>query len=309
MEQEQWHVRVGAGRDVRHRADAADPRVELAQVQLAGAGVDEVVDLEEADVALGGEPVTQPPGEVPRLLLLRARQRRRVVVAGPAAAVRRELGVAGDVVHQRPDERAVPGQHRLDGDRAVVDPAHHLEVLARQRLLRGAGRPVRLVPDEKGGLPRVAVGHLHDQVVAQPGPLREGRQLLVGRRPAQHVRHARHAGLVAEPGRDDLGVEAVPELGGRMGDPEPGARRQRLGLLVEHDEHRPAAGAVFAHPVPDLAMPQQVIADVLDRLELRCPAVGGHEDVGMAALERVEVGDVVEVADPAVDPQQVERRR
>ena len=55
---------------------------------------------------------------------------------------------------------------------------------------------------------------------------------------------------------------------------------------------------------------EQVVADVLDRLELaaRCRSAG-HEHVRVAAVERVEVGDVVEVAHPAVDPEQVERGR
>ena len=61
------------------------------------------------------------------------------------------------------------------------------------------------------------------------------------------------------------------------------------------------------HPGEDLAIAQEVVADVLDRRELAVLAVGGHDDAGMAALERVEERDVEQVAHPAVDPQEVER--
>ena len=59
VEQEQRHVGVGAGGHVRHRRHAADPRVDLAQVDLAGVDVGEVVDLEEAAVALHRQPVAE----------------------------------------------------------------------------------------------------------------------------------------------------------------------------------------------------------------------------------------------------------
>ena len=77
--------------------------------------------------------------------------------------------------------------------------------------------------------------------MAQPGAVRQGQQLGVAGRPPEHVRDAGHAGVVAQLGGHDLGVEAVPELGRRVGDPQPGPGRQLLGLLVEHDEHHPAA--------------------------------------------------------------------
>ena len=52
VEQEQRDVGVRPGRDVGHRRHAADPRVELAEVELAAVDVDQVVDLEEAAVSL-----------------------------------------------------------------------------------------------------------------------------------------------------------------------------------------------------------------------------------------------------------------
>ena len=41
----------------------------------------------------------------------------------------------------------------------------------------------------------------------------------------------------------------------------------------------------------------------------RCVTIGRHDDARMAARERVEERDVEQVAHPAVDPQEVERRR
>jgi hypothetical protein len=201
----------------------------------------------------------------------------------------------------------MPGQHRLHRDRPVVDPAHDLEFFFSQRLLGRAGLPVGAGPDEERGLARVAVGHLDHQVVTEPGPVGQGQQLGVAGRPAEHVRDAGNAGVVAQLGGHDLGVEAVPQLGRRVGDLQPGPGRQGLGLLVEHDEHRPAAGAVRGGKGDDLGVLEQVVADVLDGLELRRRPVLRHEHVGVAALERIEVGHVVKVPHPAVDAEQVER--
>ncbi len=57
----------------------------------------------------------------------------------------------------------------------------------------------------------------------------------------------------------------------------------------------------------DLLVTHQVDVDLLDRLELPVRALLRDEDAGVAALERVVVADVVEVPDPAVDPEEVER--
>ena len=59
----------------------------------------------------------------------------------------------------------------------------------------------------------------------------------------------------------------------------------------------------------DLLVPEEVVADVLHRLELAVRALPRHEDARVVALERVEVVDVEEVAQPAIDAEQVERRR
>ena len=103
VEQEQWHVGVRAGRDVRHRRDPGDPGVQLAQVHRAGVDVDQHVDLEEALVVLLGQPVTQLADVADRDGPVGLGQRLgEQVVAAQGALVRGELGVAGQVGHERP---------------------------------------------------------------------------------------------------------------------------------------------------------------------------------------------------------------
>src|ERR1700722_20926139 len=70
-----------------------------------------------------------------------------------------------------------------------------------ERLFCGAGSPVRFGPDEERGLARVPVGHLHDQVGAEPGTGGERQQLGIARGPAEDVGPARHArGILILPG-------------------------------------------------------------------------------------------------------------
>ena len=101
----------------------------------------------------------------------------------------------------------------------------------------------------------------------------------------------------------------MPERGRGMRDPQPDVGGQRLGLLVEHDEGDEPAWPARAHQAADFRMPQQVVADLFDRLELRRTPIGRDEDVRVAALEGVVVAYVPEVAYPAVDAEQVERGR
>src|ERR1700722_11918585 len=99
----------------------------LSSPRYAGLGVDQVVHLEETEIALARELVAELARELPGPQLLLGRERGRIVVARPAATVRGQLRMPGDVVHERPDERAVAGQDGLDRYRAMLDPAHHLQ--------------------------------------------------------------------------------------------------------------------------------------------------------------------------------------
>ena len=89
---------------------------------------------------------------------------------------------------------------------------------------------------------------------------------------------------------------------------QPQLVRERLGLLVEHQE-RDLAAAPTPHVVHDLLVAQQVVADLLDRRERPRRLLLRHEHVRVPPVEGVVVVDELEVAHPAVDAQQVERRR
>jgi hypothetical protein len=118
--------------------------------------------------------------------------------------------VPGQLGHERADDGAVAGEDRLDRDRTVVDPLHHLDLVADD--VAPMPLPTGLVVDEEGGLARVAVGRLHDEVGAEASTSGRLEQLVVFLDGHQHIRHARRADLVAQPGGDELGVQLLPEL-------------------------------------------------------------------------------------------------
>ncbi len=322
VEEERRHVAVCHGADVRDRAGTRDAGVQLAEIELAGGGVGEEVELEVAAITLRPEALAHRPRPLPRQVVeLSTERMAEDLVAAPAASVRRQLAEPRELGHERADQRPVAGDDALDRKLLGVDPPHDLEVLALQ--LVGVALPVGGCRDEERRLARVAVRRLDDEVRAEAGSRREPPELGVGPRPAEHIRHRRHAGLVAEPGRHDLAVEAVAQRGAREAESEAGFLGQPLGLLVEHQERRqatgPAVGPVRVPPgwrrssrvdeVADLLVADEVVHDLLDRLEgARLPLLR-DDDVRMAAIEAVVVVDVPEVPDPAVDAQQVERGR
>ncbi len=131
MEKEQGRVCIGAGGDVGDGGGAGDAGVELAQVDRVVGQVDQHVDLEEADVALLGEPVAQASAQVDGPVTLCGGQRLgEEVVAAPAALVRRQLWVARQVGHEGADERAVARDAGLDRSRIIADALHDLQLLA-----------------------------------------------------------------------------------------------------------------------------------------------------------------------------------
>ena len=177
--------------------------------------------------------------------------------------------------------------------------------------------PVALAAHEERRLARVAVGGLHYQVVAEPGGGGVLEQLGIAGRTPENVRDARDARCLPELRGDDLGIEPVAKLGRWQRDLEPRLGRPALGLLIEEHEHRLAALALAAgarlpvrgDELGQPLVPEQVVADVLDRAELRVWGPGRNEHAWMAAVERVEVVDVVEPPDPPIDPEKVERDR
>src|SRR5215203_2369356 len=168
MEGEQGDVGVRAGGDVGYGGSPADPGIKLAEIDLVGVGIHQHVDLEEASIALGTEPVTQPDDKITRLASQLLGQDLWVhLIATPAAAVGGELGMPGQLRHERTDDGAVAGEYRLDRDRAVVDSLHHLDLVADQVAL--VSLPAGLIVDEERGLAGVAVRRLDDQVRPEAG--------------------------------------------------------------------------------------------------------------------------------------------
>ena len=195
------------------------------------------------------------------------------------------------------------GGAALDRTRHVVDVAHHLEILVHDPV--GVLVPIRLGPDEERGPPGIAVGRLHHQVVAQIVGRGEGAQLGEARGAAERVRHAGHAGIVAELGGDDLGIDVGAQLGRRQRHLQAQLLDQLLAGLVEHDQERLALAAARLDQVGRLLVAEQVVADILHRLELARARLGRGDAARMLAVEAVEVGDVLEIADPLVEAQQV----
>ena len=163
---------------------------------------------------------------------------------------------------------------------------------------------IPLALDEEGGVAGVAEGRLQHHIPAQR--LAELLQLF----PALHFRKdvgdRGYAGLLADAHGLDLVVHPAAQAGLGEPDLEPVLLGQLLGLLVEHQEDALGVAAAGLDEVDHLFVLEQVVVDVLDALELGMRVLVGHHDVRMAAVVTVDVGDVLEVTHPFVDPQQVE---
>ncbi len=312
VEQEQRDVGVGPGGHVGDRRRPRDPRVELPEVDLIGVDVDEHIDLEEALVALLPQPVSEPADMLDRDGPVRLAERlREQVVTAPSPLVRSELGIAGQIGHERPHDGAVAGVDGLHGRGPVVDPLHDLELFADHVL--GVALPVALLLDEEGRLARIAVRRLHDQVGAQSRVGGELGQLVVAVGPSDDVGHRGCPRLFAEASRHDLGVQVPSQRVRREDQVVAQLLADLLGLLVEehHRDHRRHARG--SHPRRDvglhLGIPQEVVVDLLAALELDERLVLRGEDPRVGAVPGVVVDEVAEVTDPAVDAEQVERGR
>src|SRR6185369_15952684 len=148
--------------------------------------VEQEVQLEVPAVPLSTKPLAHRDGPLARdaALLLRE-ELRRYVVAAPPAVVWRELREAGELGHQRTDQRAVARDHTFDRELARLDPLHHLDVVIDD--LPRVRTPFALGRDEERRLTRVAVRGLHDQVVAKTRVRGELEQRLVVRPTAHRV--------------------------------------------------------------------------------------------------------------------------
>ena len=146
-------------------------------------------------------------------------------------------------------------------------------------------------------------------MVAQPVRLGHRPELGEILGPPERVGHAGHAGVVPQLGGDDLGIDAGAQLGRRQRHLQAQLLGEILAGLVEHDQQHLALAAAGADEVGRVLVAEQVVADVLHRLELARPGLRRGEAARMVAVEAVEVGDVLEIADPLVDTQQVVGRR
>ena len=215
------------------------------EIHLAGVGVDQHVDLEEALVALAGQPVAEPADQLVRLHPALPGQRVRVhLVAAPATLVRGQFGVPDEFGHERADQRAVPGQHRLDRDATVVDPLHDLLLLADDVV--GVLVPVLLLVRKKVVLPLSPYGVCSTTSVPSPAAVVSCTSSSQEFDRRQDVRHAGCAGLVAEPGGDDLGIQVLAQRRRRQDQVVTQFRADLFGLLVEEDHRHlgPAAAAL-----------------------------------------------------------------
>ena len=201
----------------------------------------------------------------------------------------------------------MPRDHALDRELARLDPLHHLDLVP--TIFRSCARPVVLVGDEERRLPGVAVRGLHDEVVAQARR----------RAPARAAPRSRSRGpsCSARSGRRPR----CPGASSRSSSPSGGAatpagrrrpaRARAASSSVSSSNIRNAAlpPPRLRHEVADLLVPEEVVHDLLDRLERARRLLLRHEHVRVHAVERVVVVHEPEVAHPPVDPEQVERRR
>lgn len=190
----------------------------------------------------------------------------------------------------------------------IADALHDLDFRL-PHYATGALVPVAQSAHKERCAAGVAIGGLDDEVVSQPCAVRERRQFVVGAHPPDHVRHAGYARLVGQARHDDLGFQAMTQLRRGVHDLEPRLARKRLGLFVQHHKTGLATGTPVLDELECLGITQQVVAHIPHAVEIPAVAPPGHEHARMFALERVVVGQVEEVSDPAIDAQQVERRR
>ena len=159
-------------------------------------------------------------------------------------------------------------------------------------------------------LPESPYGVCTTRSVPRPCAVGQRGQLGVGVRPAEHVRHRRRTGLVAELGGHDLRVEPPAQRVRRAGSARSRARGRSPRSPRRRRPSRPSAsrrgGCRYCL---HLGVAQQVVVDLLAGLELHVRLVLRGEHPRVLAVPGVVVDDVLEVAHPAVDAEQVERGR
>src|SRR5262249_4013069 len=264
--------------------------------------MDEEIYAEHAAIALLVQPVAELSRHGAHSAPFLCVAARKGVVSAPAALVGRQFREPGDIQLHRTNERAVTRGNSFQRARKVIDPAHHLQFLAGD-LIRPF-LPIFLGLDEERRAARISVWKLHNEVCAE---LVIGRKLLEARPArclADDVGNARYAGVVAELGGDDLGIDIPPELCGRQRNLLAYLARNIFGLLIEHDEQE-LPGAALLQVCADLLVTQEVIVDVLNGSKLMGTVFAWDGDLRMRAIEAIEVVDVIKLVDPSAKTQEV----
>src|SRR5262245_6788421 len=264
--------------------------------------MDEKIYAEDAAIALLVQPVAELSRHGAHSAPFNCVAARKDVVSAPAALIGRQFREPGDVQLHWTDERAVTRGNGFQRAWQVIDPAHHLQFPAGD-LIRPLV-PIFLGLYEERRTARISVWELHDEVGAEPLLERKLLEARPARCLADDVGNARYAGVVAELGGDDFGINMSPELCGRQRNLLSELACNILGLLIEHDEQE-LAGTALLQVCTHLLVTQEVVVDVLDGPKLMGTMFARDGDLGMRAIEAVEVVDVIKVVDPTAKTQEV----
>jgi hypothetical protein len=148
---------------------------------------------------------------------------------------------------------------------------------------------------------------LDDKMFAEPA--RHLSKRLVTGDLAEDIWNARYARSLGNSRRLDFVVDLRPKFRRGKAHLQSGALAQALGLLIKHQEYRFAAGAALLDEFDNFRMAQEIVVDVLNRLERFVISFGRDIYMGMRAVKAVDGANEVEVANPFIHAQQVEIRR
>ena len=122
----------------------------------------------------------------------------------------------------------------------------------------------------------------------------------------KRIGNRRHTRLVANAHGFDLVVAACAK--GCLGKPHLATQLfdQAFRFLIEHQENEMRLATAPFDQINDLLVLQQVIVDILDRLEFRMRLLARAEDIGMTAVIGIDIGYVFEILAPFINAKQVE---
>ena len=297
---------MGKGGVVGHGGRPSDARVQFAKPQIAGFLVDQEIQFKIAAIAFLAQLFTKLEGQFTGLLAHLWREcSGKDFIAAPPTAIRGQFLETDQLGHQGANNCAFLGCAGLNRGAPAVDPLHDLD-LALADDLGFMTTEVGFGFDKERGVAAVAKGGLQHQVMTDTGLVAGFAQIVVGFYLGQNVWHGRHTSLVADAHGFDLVVHRLAQFG--LGEPDGSAQllAQPLGFFVKHQEHKFWLAAAPLDEINYFLVLQQVVVDVLDRLEFCMGLFRRAEHVGMFATVAVDVADVFEILDPFIQAQQVE---